>query len=250
MMFPKSGNVRLEGKAKIELYRAVYDRDNGECVCCGAHVDFGTIPHHEPLRGKGGQDKIEDVFTLCMICHDIRHFRAGALEVKRKVLEVKASYGYGAKTADGALPVAGGNELADDQVTTVSLAQLNGLLDGTIEGDGRRVDACACSSGTDEGQRDCRADGTIVAKVEARPRSEKPSEQSGGRSALGKNKAKAKAPSTRYGRGEGEARCGKESGESGSKRRVRAAKKRGRKPGKFKASLAEIRARVGGQTND
>lgn len=48
MEFRKTKRVKLTGKYLKALYKIVYKRDAGQCVCCGAPVEYGVKFHHEP----------------------------------------------------------------------------------------------------------------------------------------------------------------------------------------------------------
>lgn len=61
--------IRLKGKAKIALYRAVYDRDGGFCQKCGQWIEPGVIPHHIIFKSQGGSDTMENLEMLCQNCH-------------------------------------------------------------------------------------------------------------------------------------------------------------------------------------
>ena len=41
-MIPKTKRVRLKGKAAKAFYDKIYERDNGTCVWCGGHVEYGV----------------------------------------------------------------------------------------------------------------------------------------------------------------------------------------------------------------
>ena len=69
MKFPKHKAIRLKGKAKIALYRAVYERDDGRCQRCRAWVPEGTIPHHITFKSQGGSDIESNLALLCPSCH-------------------------------------------------------------------------------------------------------------------------------------------------------------------------------------
>lgn len=56
--------IRLKGRKLIELYRAVYERDGGCCVNCGAAIPEGTIPHHIIHKSLGGEDTMENMEML------------------------------------------------------------------------------------------------------------------------------------------------------------------------------------------
>ena len=74
MKFPKNKPIRLKGKAKIDLYRAVYERDEGRCVRCRAWIEPGTPPHHIVFKSQGGGDTMENLEMLCALHHHNIHF--------------------------------------------------------------------------------------------------------------------------------------------------------------------------------
>jgi hypothetical protein len=61
-----------------ELSRACFKRDNWHCRSC--HSTFGLQPHHIKFRSQGGADTLDNLVTLCWICH--RDVHDGFLEVK------------------------------------------------------------------------------------------------------------------------------------------------------------------------
>ena len=65
--------IRLKGKAKIDLFRAVYDRDGECCVKCGKWIPLGVPPHHIIKRSQGGSDVKENLEMLCLGCHYKEH---------------------------------------------------------------------------------------------------------------------------------------------------------------------------------
>ncbi len=85
-------NKRKPLRSLVGLYTAVHERDDGCCVVCGATVEHGTIPHHEPPKSQGGKDQVEDLVILCGRCHHVRHFVADDKAVEqavKKYLEVQ-----------------------------------------------------------------------------------------------------------------------------------------------------------------
>jgi 5-methylcytosine-specific restriction endonuclease McrA len=50
-----------------KIRAAVLHRD-GKCMNCG--VTLGLAPHHIKSRGSGGTDEMENIITLCMVCHN------------------------------------------------------------------------------------------------------------------------------------------------------------------------------------
>lgn len=64
MEFRKTKRVKLTGKYLKALYKIVYKRDAGQCVCCGAPVEYGVKFHHEPC-GSYKSDEPEKLVMLC-----------------------------------------------------------------------------------------------------------------------------------------------------------------------------------------
>ena len=73
----------LTRKQKEEIRCAVFNRDGGRCVDCGAAVEwesgFWTSMHlmHVRSRGAGGDWALENLLTGCLKCHMKRHNAAG-----------------------------------------------------------------------------------------------------------------------------------------------------------------------------
>jgi len=61
---PKRKPIRLKGRALRRIYEAVYDRDGGCCVKCGAWIPRGTIPHHIIHKSQGGEDTMDNLEML------------------------------------------------------------------------------------------------------------------------------------------------------------------------------------------
>ena len=61
----KTKRVKLKGKAAKEFYNAIYERDGGTCVWCGAPIEYGVKHHHEPC-GIYKSDEIEKAVMLCL----------------------------------------------------------------------------------------------------------------------------------------------------------------------------------------
>ena len=60
--------IRLKGKAYEDLQGAVLKRDRNICQQCNRWNE--NPPHHVKKRSQGGQDVIENMVTLCIVCHD------------------------------------------------------------------------------------------------------------------------------------------------------------------------------------
>ncbi len=66
----KNKPLRLKEKKKLDLYRAVAERDGNRCVSCGKWIQEGEIPHHIIYKSEGGGDSIDN---LTMLCHNPCH---------------------------------------------------------------------------------------------------------------------------------------------------------------------------------
>jgi 5-methylcytosine-specific restriction endonuclease McrA len=56
-----------------KLSVAVYTRDNWKCRHCNSRA--GLHPHHLVYKSKGGEDVINNLITLCFVCHEAVHNR-------------------------------------------------------------------------------------------------------------------------------------------------------------------------------
>ena len=77
MNLVKTKRVKLKGKSAKEFYNAIYERDGGMCVWCGAPIEYGVKHHHEPC-GIYKSDEKEKAVMLCPACHHRRHFQDAA----------------------------------------------------------------------------------------------------------------------------------------------------------------------------
>lgn len=57
------------GKFSSETIQAIYIRDNGRCVKCGASHDLEGIPHHITYRSQGGKGEKRNGCIICRSCH-------------------------------------------------------------------------------------------------------------------------------------------------------------------------------------
>ena len=57
--------------------QAIYERDEGTCQFCYRPVNIDEFEaHHHPLsRGKGGDDSMGNLKTICPPCHREQHVR-------------------------------------------------------------------------------------------------------------------------------------------------------------------------------
>jgi len=60
--------IRLKGKAKKDLQIAVLSRDRFACQQCFAYTE--APPHHIKKVSQGGEDIIDNMVALCIVCHD------------------------------------------------------------------------------------------------------------------------------------------------------------------------------------
>jgi len=58
-------------KTPKHLASKVRNRDNNQCVRCGA--ENSLIVHHIISRGEGGKNEMDNLATLCEYCHDLAH---------------------------------------------------------------------------------------------------------------------------------------------------------------------------------
>jgi 5-methylcytosine-specific restriction endonuclease McrA len=68
-----------------KIREAILHRD-GKCMNCGA--TWGLAPHHIRSRGAGGKDELDNLITLCMVCH--QNAQEGWLPVGRRVTRSQA----------------------------------------------------------------------------------------------------------------------------------------------------------------
>lgn len=64
-----------------EITIAVYKRDGWRCRHCRSMSD-GITPHHIVFRSQGGKDTLDNLLTLCFICHRAVHDHNLELEVE------------------------------------------------------------------------------------------------------------------------------------------------------------------------
>lgn len=68
---PKTKPIRLKGKALDSLHHAIMKRDRNLCVVCGRPADLiNPWPaHHIKYRSQGGDDSIDNMISVCPMCH-------------------------------------------------------------------------------------------------------------------------------------------------------------------------------------
>ena len=84
-MLNKTNLIRLHGKALQRLVMQVFARDNHECVVCGAWVESGIKPHHEPCGAGRKSDELNKMVLLCNACHYERHHGKNPNFYKEKI---------------------------------------------------------------------------------------------------------------------------------------------------------------------
>ncbi len=70
-MFPTSKPFRLSrgGEPYKRLQIAVLERDDWTCQQCFRYCE--SPPHHMHKLSQGGADVIENMVSLCVVCHDL-----------------------------------------------------------------------------------------------------------------------------------------------------------------------------------
>ncbi len=68
MEIPKTKQIRLKGQAYKDLQHAVLERDNYTCRQCDKWTE--APPHHVLKVSQGGSDTLDNLVTLCHVCHD------------------------------------------------------------------------------------------------------------------------------------------------------------------------------------
>ena len=68
---------RLSQSEYNVLKRQVYVRDKWHCRSCNNSRNL--TPHHIVFRSQGGEDRLDNLITLCINCHDGVH--GGKLEI-------------------------------------------------------------------------------------------------------------------------------------------------------------------------
>ncbi len=247
MMFPKAGNVRLAGDLLRRLVMQIWDRDDGLCVVCGRWVEEGTKPHHEPPKSQGGQDREEDLFMLCDGCHYERHHGRKGQDIKSRVLEVRSRlYESTIQECDDPLPVAGQCDVGDAQTFVDRDPEWDELSDRGKEKAGRKGNACKGAGDCGGRGSDQRIDGVGAGVQSSQCREEvSPSSDRSGGEACGVQLVSQGNTGRSKTVGE-DKRTRKEAGNARSDRPTKSRKKPGRKPSKWGASNAEIRARAKG----
>jgi 5-methylcytosine-specific restriction endonuclease McrA len=71
---PKRRRIRLQPDSYIRLCRQVLERDNWRCQNCGVASELQI--HHIQFRSHLGDDREENLVTLCAACHRALHHPA------------------------------------------------------------------------------------------------------------------------------------------------------------------------------
>ena len=71
---PKRRRIRLQPDSYIRLCRQVLERDNWRCQNCGVASELQI--HHIQFRSHLGDDREENLVTLCAACHRELHHPA------------------------------------------------------------------------------------------------------------------------------------------------------------------------------
>lgn len=78
--------IRLKGKKLLELNECIHERDNYQCIVCGAYINLGEKWHHEP-QGANKEDTEEKGLLLCYRHHNERHFGKNSRKIREKCEE-------------------------------------------------------------------------------------------------------------------------------------------------------------------
>ena len=73
IIFAKHIPVRLDAASYAALRVQILTRDRWQCQNCGRknHLEV----HHKEFRSHGGEDREDNLITLCIDCHDFEHGR-------------------------------------------------------------------------------------------------------------------------------------------------------------------------------
>lgn len=67
----KRPRLKLDFEEYNSLRNRVFERDAWRCQSCGSPKDLQA--HHLTKRSKLGDDALENLITLCVICHRQQH---------------------------------------------------------------------------------------------------------------------------------------------------------------------------------
>jgi 5-methylcytosine-specific restriction endonuclease McrA len=70
---PRIQPIRMNRTQYTELQRTILQRDGWRCQVCGkrSHLEV----HHQQFRSHSGEDREENLITLCHDCHSAEHGR-------------------------------------------------------------------------------------------------------------------------------------------------------------------------------
>ena len=68
---PKKKKRKWRKKTPKDIRIAVMERDGNACTCCGSTYDLQV--HHKIHRAQGGTDELDNLTTLCIVCHYEEH---------------------------------------------------------------------------------------------------------------------------------------------------------------------------------
>jgi 5-methylcytosine-specific restriction endonuclease McrA len=68
---PKRPRLRLEAEEYSHLRLQILERDGWRCQQCGRRTQLEV--HHTHRRSRGGDDREENLLTLCRVCHHGEH---------------------------------------------------------------------------------------------------------------------------------------------------------------------------------
>ena len=72
---PRQPRIRLDPDAYKAICKEVLSRDSWRCQNCGTAENLQV--HHIQSRSKLGHDRLENLITLCVSCHESLHRKIG-----------------------------------------------------------------------------------------------------------------------------------------------------------------------------
>jgi 5-methylcytosine-specific restriction endonuclease McrA len=67
----KANPMRLTSRDYMKLRETILLRDRWRCQSCGAMSELEV--HHQQFRSHSGEDKEENLITVCYRCHSAAH---------------------------------------------------------------------------------------------------------------------------------------------------------------------------------
>jgi 5-methylcytosine-specific restriction endonuclease McrA len=67
----KRPRLKLSADEYQLLHRRVLERDGWRCQNCGSSRDLQV--HHLMKRSRLGDDALDNLITLCIVCHQMQH---------------------------------------------------------------------------------------------------------------------------------------------------------------------------------